>query len=131
MDYLNVKQLYNEMTKYCNYVSLMTKSSGQIMELNTPNDLVIYSHQYRGVLRDEQIKQYIFQFLRDLFKQRDDFIYCSVIKFKEHTDHYISLNIRCRTVLDYICNKKQVFHFNLVINEDGTNNFLNINSIDE
>lgn len=131
MDYLNVKQLYNEMTKYCNYVSLMTKSSSPVMELNNPNDLVVYSHQYHGVLRDEQIKQYIFQFLHDLFKQRDDFIYCSVIKFKACTDNYISLNIRCRTVLDYICNKKQMFHFNLVINEDGTNNFLNINSIDE
>lgn len=134
MNYLNMKLLYEALVEYnCNYFSMMSSSINPngSMCIDNLNQLVLYAHQFGGILKDKKIKKYTFNFLKDLFEERIDFTYCSLLKFKECTDEYISFNIRCKTVLDYIYNKKQHIHFNIIINKNGTYNFLMINSIDE
>lgn len=134
MNYLNMKLLYEALIEYnCDYFSMMSSSINPngSMCIDNPNQLVLYAHQFGGTLKDKKIKKYTFNFLKDLFEERIDFTYCSLLKFKECTDEYISFNIRCKTVLDYISNKKQIFHFNINIQKNGEYEFLIINSVNE
>lgn len=134
MDYLNMKLIYDILTD-CKSDSLammssLTYKNGQ-MYFERPSQLILYAHKYGGVLKDDEIHEYVFRFLSDLFKKRNDLIYCSLIKFKNCTNKYISFNIRCRTIFDIIDNKKHFMHFNIIIKTNGEYEFLIVDSINE
>lgn len=137
MDFLNLKSIYDfVLNEYSvQYFAIMSKTKnedGSMILNDFKSDIILYAHQYGGILNDDNLKSKVFKFLIELFKIRTDCIYCSLIKLIYCSDEYIEFNIRCKSILSsLISNTDSVVHFNVIIKSNNEYDFKIINSINE
>lgn len=92
--------------------------------------LCLYSRDC-GIIKDINMKTYIYSFILYLIDIRSDITNFGVINFIECNDDFICFNFRCKTILDYIANSDKRSCFKFILYKDGTNKIFPLRSLNE